>query len=76
VQHHLIAAPVSFFGDGSRVLVQRKHGKRQRVMQSEHLIDSRGIAAHIIEDDRQLWQCGSAIAGRTRGVVLGCSASP
>ena len=54
VQHDLIAAPVSFFGYGGGVLVEGKHGERQRVVESEQLIDSRGIAAHIIENNRQL----------------------
>jgi len=54
VQHHLIAAPVSFFGDRGGVRVKRKHGERQRVVQCEHLIDGRWIAADIIENNRQL----------------------
>jgi len=61
---------VSFFGDGSGVLVERKHGKRQGVVQREYLIDGSGIAAHIIENNRQLWQ-GSVFAGGARcGTVI------
>ncbi len=55
VQHHLIAAPVSLFGDRGGVRVKRKHGERQRVVEREHLIDGRWIAAYIIENNRQLW---------------------
>jgi hypothetical protein len=54
VQHHLIAAAVSFLGDGGGVLVKRKHGEGQRVVESEHLIDGGRIAAHIIENNREL----------------------
>ncbi len=54
MQHYLIAAPVSFFGDGGGMFVERKNRECQGVVKSENLIDRRRIAADIIEDNRQL----------------------
>src|SRR5271165_2411450 len=71
MQHYLVAAPVSLFGDRGGVRVQRKDGESERVVQSENLIESRGVAANIIKNNRQFGGGHRGSMGGPRCLILG-----
>lgn len=52
MQHHLVAAPVRFFGNLARIHFVRQYGDCQRIWNPQDGIGLRALVAQIVDYDR------------------------